>query len=53
MKKLMKYVTVILGLGLIGLTTTANAQNTKLRAPGESVMSLILKACLGTGKTNY
>ncbi len=35
MKKLMKNIAVILGFGLIGLTTTANAQYPKTKAPGE------------------
>ena len=50
MKKLMKYVTVILGLGLIGLNTTANAQNTKWRAPGEICYVFNSQGMLGDWK---
>ena len=50
MKKLMKYVTVILGLGLIGLNTTANAQNPKIRAPGEICYVFNSQGMLGDWK---
>lgn len=50
MKKLMKYVTVILGLGLIGLNTTANAQNPKFRAPGEICYVFNSQGMLGDWK---
>ena len=46
----MKYVTVILGLGLIGLTTTANAQNPKIRAPGEICYVFNSQGMLGDWK---
>lgn len=47
MKKLMKCVTVILGLGLIGLTTTANAQYPKTKAPGEICYYFYSQGLLG------
>ena len=44
----MKYVTVILGLGLIGLTTTtANAQYPKTKAPGEICYAFNSQGLLG------
>jgi hypothetical protein len=49
MKKLMKNIAVILGLCLIGLTTT-NAQNTKLRAPGEICYVFNSQGMLGDWK---
>ena len=45
----MKNIAVILGLCLIGLTTT-NAQNTKLRAPGEICYVFNSQGMLGDWK---
>lgn len=49
MKKLMKSVAVILGLGLIGLTTT-NAQTPKEKAPGEICYAFNSQGLLGEWK---
>ncbi|QIC71898.1 MULTISPECIES: hypothetical protein [Acinetobacter] len=49
MKKLMKSVAVILGLGLVGLTTT-NAQTPKSKAPGEICYAFNSQGLLGEWK---